>query len=629
MQNDGIDRRSFLKGAAAGAAALGSQLVATTASPQTAQSETDAKEPKVAGAKSIDRPGSDFMVNVIKATGIEYIAANPGSSFRSLHESIVNYGGNKNPEFLTCMHEESSVAMAHGYAKAAGKPMGVMAHGTVGLQHAAMAVYNAWCDRVPIMMFAGNFVDASMRRPGVEWYHCVQDPALLLRDFIKWDDQPASLQHFAESVMRAYKLATTPPMEPVLITADGGLQEHPIEDESKLSIPKLTLSVPPQGDAGALREAAQLLVAAEQPVIIADRAARTQEGVRRLVALAETLNAPVVCLGGRMNFPTTHYLCRSEDGRALVRGADVVLLLEVADPWGQFNAISDPQHEYRRLASPDVKIVHITLGDSVMKSNYQDMQRFCPVDLSINGDAEASLPALTEEVKRATTSDRRAALAARTEKLQAQHREMKDRTRALAANGWDAQPVSTARLSMELWNAVKGEQWCLAETANVTWSRRLWPATEHYNFLGHSGAAGVGYCAPAAVGAALANRDKGIVTVVIQPDGDLMYAPGILWTAAHHKIPILMLMHNNRAYHQEVMHLQKMAGLHDRRMDTARIGTTIEDPNIDFAGLARAQGVWAEGPITEPAAIGPALARALKIVQGGAPALIDVVSQGR
>ena len=206
---------------------------------------------------------------------------------------------------------------------------------------------------------------------------------------------------------------------------------------------------------------------------------------------------------------------------------------------------------------------------------------------------------------------------------------MKDRTRALAANGWDAQPVSTARLSMELWNAVKGEQWCLAETANVTWSRRLWPATEHYNFLGHSGAAGVGYCAPAAVGAALANRDKGIVTVVIQPDGDLMYAPGILWTAAHHKIPILMLMHNNRAYHQEVMHLQKMAGLHDRRMDTARIGTTIEDPNIDFAGLARAQGVWAEGPITEPAAIGPALARALKIVQGGVPALIDVVSQGR
>ncbi len=627
MSNEGIDRRSFLKGAAAGAAAaVGTQLAANAAAAQTPKAE--GKDPTPA-EKIIGRPGSDFMIDVIKATGIEYIASNPGSSFRSLHESIVNYGGNRKPEFLTCMHEESSVAMAHGYAKAAGKPMGVMAHGTVGLQHAAMAVYNAWCDRVPIMMFAGNFVDASLRRPGVEWYHCVQDPALLVRDFIKWDDQPGSLQHFAESVMRAYKLATTPPMEPVLITADGALQEHPIQDEAKLFIPKLTFSVPPQGDSGALKEAAQMLVAAEQPVIVADRAARSQEGVKRMVELAEALNAPVVCLGGRMNFPTTHYLCRSEDARALVREADVVLLLEVADPWGQFNTISDPHHEYRRLAKRDVKTVHVTLGDNVMKSNYQDMQRFCPVDLSINGDAEASLPALTEAVKHALSGTQRAALAGRAEKLRAQHREMKDRTRALAAVGWDARPVSTARLSAELWNAIKSERWCLAETSGVSWSRRLWAATEYYNFLGHAGAAGVGYCAPAAVGAALANRDQGIVTVVIQPDGDLMYAPGILWTAAHHKIPILMLMHNNRAYHQELMHLQKMAGLHNRRMDTAGIGTTIENPEVDFAGLARALGVWSEGPIADPAAVGPALSRALAVVKRGEPALIDVVSQGR
>ena len=404
-----IDRRSFLKGAAVTAAtvigsnlASGTQLAANAAAAQ-ADGHAESSGSGRPSEKIISRPGSDFMVDVMKATGIEYIASNPGSSFRSLQESIVNYGGNKKPEFLTCMHEESSVAMAHGYAKAAGKPMGMMAHGTVGLQHAAMAVYNAWCDRVPVIMFAGNFLDADKRRPGVEWYHCVQDPAALLRDFTKWDDQPVSLQHFAESVLRAYKIATTVPMGPVLITADGDLAEEAVHDEKKLRIPKLTRSIPPQGDSGAVAEAAKLLVAAENPVILADRACRSQEGMKRLVEIAEALNAPVVDIGGRMNFPTTHYLSRSEDRRQLVGQADVALLLEVADPWGQFNTISDPHHEYRRLSKPDVKVIHVCLGDTLTKSNYQDMQRFMPVDLPIAGDAQATLPSLIEEVKKATS----------------------------------------------------------------------------------------------------------------------------------------------------------------------------------------------------------------------------------
>src|SRR5215472_11852976 len=275
MSKQGMDRRSFLKGAAVSAAAvIGTQIAATNAAAQSAPTDGETKESAHPKDKIISRPGSDFMVDVIKATGIEYIASNPGSSFRSLQESIVNYGGNKKPEFLSCTHEESAVAMAQGYAKAAGKPMGMMAHGTVGLQHAAMAVYNAWCDRVPVVMFAGNFLDANTRRPGTEWYHCVQDLAALVRDFTKWDDQPVSLQHFAESVMRAYKIATTVPMGPVLITADGDLAEEPVRDEKKLRIPKLTLSIPPQGDSGAVAEAAKMLAAAENPVILADRASR-------------------------------------------------------------------------------------------------------------------------------------------------------------------------------------------------------------------------------------------------------------------------------------------------------------------------------------------------------------------
>ena len=618
---DNEARRSFLKGAAA-------TLAATTVTAQAADKPAAKAKPASGEShdKAISRPGSDFMVDVLRSLNIDYVASNPASSFRSFHESIVNYGNNRKPEFITCLHEESSVAIAHGYYKASGKMMAMMAHGSVGIQHAAMAVYNAWCDRVPVMLIGGNFMDAAQRRPGVEWAHCSQNAAGILRDFIKWDDQPASLQHFAESTVRAYKMAMTPPMEPVMIVADGMLQEHAIEDEKSLSIPKLALTAPPQGETGAVREAAKMLAAAEHPVIVAERVSRNDEGIKLMVELAEALNAPVVNLLGRMNFPTTHYLARTQDGRALVRDADVILFLEVGDPWGQMNSISDPHHQYRRVAKPDVKTIHVTLADQLMKSNYQDMQRFCPVDISISADAQATLPSLIESVRKEISSAKRNA---RTEKLKGDYQKMKERAREAAAVAWDASPVSTARLHAELWQVLKNENWCLAESRSGSWAARLWPATQQHNFLGQSGGAGVGYIAPAAVGAALANKDKGIITAVVQPDGDLMYAPGVLWTAAHHRIPLLSVMHNNRAYHQEVMHLQKMAGLHNRRMDTARIGTTIENPNIDYAKLAQAQGVWAEGPITEPAQLGPALRRAIAVVKKGEPALLDVVTQGR
>ena len=628
-----LDRRTFLKTAAAaagaGAASVAGSTTAADSTPAKAAGGKDAKEKKPRGERTIPRPGSDFMVDVIKTLNFEYVASNPGSSFRSLHESTVNYGNNKKPEFITCMHEESSVALAHGYAKAAGKPMAVYAHGTVGLQHAAMAIYNAWCDRVPIVMFAGNGIDANKRRPGTEWSHSVQDAGAIVRDFVKWDDMPGSLQHFAESTVRAYKLATTSPMEPTLIVADIDLQEEHIEDEAALRIPKLVAAIPAQGDAGALNEAAKLLVNAKSPVILADRAARTQEGIKRLVELAEALNVPVVDLGGRMNFPSRHYLCHSDARRALVREADVVLLLEVYDPWGQFNSVGDPHKEYRRLAKPDVKIISISMSDVFIRSNYQDFQRFMPVDLPIVGDVEATLPLLTEAVKRATTASHKSAIDARGPKLREEQLKLIARAKEDAAIGWDLSPITTARVAMETWNAIKDEKWSLAVSDRLSWPRRLWPTTEHFQMLGGSGGQGVGYGAPAAVGAALANRDRGRFTVTFQPDGDLMYAPGVLWTAAHHKIPLLMVMHNNRAYHQEVMHLQRMAALHDRRPDQAGIGNVIDNPNIDFAKLAQAHGVWGEGPITDPSKLGAALKRAVVVVKSGAPALLDVVCQAR
>src|SRR5438552_8931877 len=297
-----MEWRKFLKGGMlAGAAAIAQPVMAQ-------QSPGAAEEAEVL---ITDSCGSDYMVDVIKSLGFEYVCANPGSSIRGLHESIINYGGNRNPEFITNCHEESSVAMAHGYFKVEGKPMAVLAHGTVGLQHAAMAIYNAWCDRVPVYIMLGNYVDAAIRRPA-EWYRGLQDCAGMVRDYTKWDDQPASLTHFGESAIRAYKIAMTPPMAPVVLVLDAGLQEGPIESKTKLPVPKLTMPSPPQGEAGAVAELARIPVAAESPVLVADRLARTPAAMPLLIELAETLQAAVIDQGGRLNFPWLHALNQSQ-----------------------------------------------------------------------------------------------------------------------------------------------------------------------------------------------------------------------------------------------------------------------------------------------------------------------------
>ncbi len=630
-----IDRRSFLKGAAAAGAAVAS---VTTATRIAAAADTPAEgkpaepakaAPKLPSETFITHPGSDFMADVLKKIGLQYLAINPAAGFRSLHESIINYSGNKNPEIIHCLHEESATAIAHGYAKASGKPMGVMVHGTVGLQHASMALYNAWCDRVPLMIFGGNGINAETRRPGVEWNHSAQDPAALVREFIKWDDQPASLQHFAESTVRAHQFTLTAPMGPVMIAIDMDLQEDEVEHPEKLKIPKVSRLIQPQGDSAALRDAAKLLVAADKPLILADRAVRSQQGVKMLIELAEALGAPVVDLGSRMNFPSTHDLDCTFMKQTLVRDADVILMLELGDPWGNLHSFSDPYKAYRPLYTPDAKIISISMLDIARKSNYQDIQRFMPSDLAIGGDVEATLPDLIDAVKRATTPERKTAFADRARAVAKMHREMRARDKEAAAVGFDASPVSTARLTAEMWNAIKNERWALVVSDRMPWARRLWPVTEHYQMLGGNGGYGLGGYAPIAVGAALANRDQGIISVTFQPDGDMMYAPGVLWTAARHKIPLLMLMHNNRCYHQEIMHVQRMAAIHNRPQANTRIGTEISNPDIDFAKVAQGMGVWAEGPISDPSKLGAALRRALDVVKKGQPALIDVVCQPR
>jgi thiamine pyrophosphate-dependent acetolactate synthase large subunit-like protein len=634
-----LSRRRFLKGAAAGAAAVAATPVAgaaaqsPSASPSAARlsPEAETRPPAEAEVLTTDRPGADFMVDVLKSLRIDFVCANPGSSFRGLHESVVNYGGNAKPELVTCMHEESSVAMAHGYAKIEGRPVAVLLHSNVGLQHAAMAIYNAYCDRVPVYLIVGNSLEVTARRPGVEWAHSAQDVAAMVRDFVKWDDTPASLTHFAESAVRAYKIAMTPPTMPVLIVADGELQERPIEGGMP-RVPKLAATTPPQGDSGAVAEAARLLVNAESPVLVADRAARTPGGLAHLVELAELLQAPVVDQWGRLNFPTRHPLNHSDNARALVANADVVLGLELADFWGTINAYRDQlTRTSRRTAKTGARLISISALDLYSKSNNQDFQRYAEVDLAMAADAEATLPPLIEAVRRALTADRRRALEKRGTQLAQERQRLLDAAREAASFGWDASPISTARLCMELWAQIKNADWSLvSENAFVSnWPLRLWDVDAHYRFVGASGGYGQGYGAPAAVGAALANRAHGRLSVNIQNDGDLMYAPGVLWTAAHHRIPLLTVMHNNRAYHQETMHVVRMANRHQRGIAQAGVGTAIGDPNIDYAKVAQGLGVHAEGPIANPGDLGPAIARALAVVARGEPALVDVVTQPR
>lgn len=619
-----------LAGAGRAIAAETPTKVSVPGKPQTAgdTERPDATPPLVNNGKV----GGDFMVDVLKTLNVDYVASTPGSTFRGLQESIINYAMNNKPEFITTIHEEASVAMAHGYSKIAGKPMATMVHGVVGLQHSSMAIYNAFCDQAPVIVMAGNVGAGTARRPGVEWAHSAHDQAIIVRDYTKWDDQATNLQDFGEGLVRAYDIATTAPMGPTLVVIDADQQEEVIEPGRKLFIPKLKARSQPSGDPNALAEAAKLLVNAENPLIIVGRYTRSDAGPKQLVQLAETLQCPVVDARNRMNMPNRHPLNHSARAGQAVRQADVILAIEVMDLFGELNDVVDiigrPSHP---KTSPGVKVITLGTTDAYIKPNMGEYERYQSADLAITGDGETSLPSLIAAVEKEMSPVRKSVAQARGQKLMEMGHKFLAAADKDAAYGWNATPVSTARISAEVWNQIKNEDWTMATEVNFlsNWPYRLWSFEKHYNSMGGSVGGGVGYNAPAALGAALANKEHGRITVALNGDGDLMMSPGVLWTAAHHQIPILYIVHNNRAWHQEYMHVQRMAQRNQRGIDRAHIGTTIWDPNIDFATLAKSMGVYSPGTISDPKDFGPALQKAIAVVKKGEPALIDVVSQPR
>jgi len=586
------------------------------------------------GEKKQAEYGSDIVVDLMKAFDIEYAAFNPGASFRGIHDSIVNYGGNYRPETIFCFHEEISVALAHGYAKAKGKPMIAITHNIVGLQHATMAIFNAWCDRVPIIVLGGTGpMDTTRRRPWIDWIHTALVQGNQVRDYVKWDDQPYTIESIPESFIRGYRMATTEPTAPVYICYDAGLQEDQIKGE--IEVPDVTRFSPPapfQANPEALRRAAKLLVEAESPLIIADFLGRNPGSVASLVEFAELLAIPVLDKGNRHNFPNTHPLDVSGGAGELLKKADVILALDVQDLYGAMTTVNRTTRVIEYVTNLSVKVIHISLNEMLAHSWSTDYQALQATDVPICADTSLALPELTKLCREMMGSDgkKRAQVEARLSETKSIHDRLRSKWMEEARVTTTQKDISTACLAYGLWEVIKNEDWVLVNGNSNGWARRLWDWTKPNQYLGRSGGAGLGYGMGASIGAALAHLGSGKICVDIQADGDLLMTSSALWTAAKHKIPLLIVMHNNQSFYNSEEHGVQIAKFRKRPMETAGIGTHVDGPPVSFSKMAESYGVYGEGPIRRPEELIPALQRALKVVkEKQLPALVDVISESR
>ena len=570
--------------------------------------------------------GSDVVVDMLQALEIDYVALNPGASYRGLHDSFVNYANGK-PEIILCNHEEIAVAIAHGYARSAGKPMAAAVHNIVGLLHATNSIYNAWLDKAGMLLLGGTGpVATDQRRPYIDWIHTALVQGNAVRDFVKWDDQPGSVESIIDSMLRAYQQITTSPEGPVYLCYDAGLQE------SKLDAPPVIPNVSlfqrparPSADPDALKRAADLLVEARNPVAVVDYIGN-DEGIDGIVRLAEALGMAVVDLGDLLNFPTQHPLNLTGAARDVLKDADVVLSLNTFDLEQALSTTGRTSRLPTRGIPRDAKVIDISLREYAVRSWGQTFGKMWPLDLNILADPSNAAVQLADLVEARGTvkglADRVARHGERHAELVATAQEQ-----AMANAGADGR-ISRQHLGLQVYEAVKEYDWVLSDRdLRGRVALKVWDAKHAYQYMGTE-RSGLGNAYGRAIGVALGNTGKGRLNVSFQPDGDLLFTPSALWTAAHHNIPLLAIMHNNRSYNNDYVHQVEVAHHRDRPAENAVIGIDIDSPNVDFATIAKGFGVHSEGPITEPKDLLPAIQRAAKYVADeGKPALVDVITQ--
>jgi thiamine pyrophosphate-dependent acetolactate synthase large subunit-like protein len=561
------------------------------------------ERPNLAGANAPGF-GSDVVADTLRALEIPYIAVTPGASYRGLHDSIVNYLGNSMPQMLLCVHEESAVAIAHGWAKVTGKAIAAAVHSNVGLQHATMAMFNAWCDRMPVVVLgATGPVDATKRRPWIDWIHTARDQGALVRGYTKWDDQPASPGAAREAILRGAWIANTAPQGPVYINLDAEMQEAKLAEalppiDAARYTPAMTTAAP----ADLLQQAAALLKSAEQPVILAGRTARNADPWNARVALAEALNARVITdLKIGASFPTDHPLyvgaahALTPDSADVLRAADMILSLDWVDLAGALK-LAPP--------SPAAKIIQVSLDYRIHNGWSMDYQGLPVVDLFLSADPDAVVPEL---VKALGAGGRpRAAPPPRA---------------AMAAN--DPPGFTNEHIARVLKKVVDGRPVTLTHLP-ISWEDRWWTFLHPLDFLGSDGGGGVGGGPGISVGAALALKNSGRLPVAVCGDGDFLMGVTAVWTAVHYKIPLLFVIANNRSFYNDELHQERVARMRDRPIENKWIGQRMADPEIDIAAMGRAQGALGIGPIASTADLAPALEKAIAAVDAGGVAVVDV-----
>jgi thiamine pyrophosphate-dependent acetolactate synthase large subunit-like protein len=561
-------------------------------------------EAPVASPEQKDVWGSDAIAAVLRAIDIPYLALNPGASYRGLHDSIVNYLGNTRPQMLLCLHEESAVAIAQGYAKASERMMGAVVHSNVGLMHASMAIFNAWCDRVPMLVLGATGPwDAAKRRPWIDWIHTASDQGALVRDYTKWDNQPASVPAAYEAILRAAQIANTAPRGPTYVNLDAGLQEAKVGPMPALPDPKrFRPADPAQPAPKAIESAAKLLSGAKHPVILAGRVSRGEAAWKDRVALAEKLQARVftdIKLGAA--FPTDHPLHAAPpatflppDAAKLLRDADVVLALDWVDLAGVLKQVwgADPV---------GAKVIQVSADAHLHRGWSMDYQGLPPVDVYMMCEPDTVVPLLLGAVKART-----AAVPEQPQPLPPASDKVTIRTLADALNA-----------------AAGGLDLCMTRLP-LGWYGAYRHFRHPLDYIGSEGGGGVGAGPGITVGAALALKGSGRLPVAIMGDGDFLMGNTALWTATHYGIPCLILVANNRSFFNDELHQERVAKERSRPVENRWIGQRISGPDIDLAMMARAQGAEGIGPVTQLAELRPAIEKGLRLVQQGAVCVVDV-----